>query len=203
MTAVAPERTAAAVESARADCRRPPRDLDSDLTQRHLEGDPQAFGVLVDRYQTRLLNFIHRTIGDRERAEDLVQEVFIRGFRHLHRLDQTKTFSTWIYTVAANLAQNELRSRRNPVVFHLPLECADADVRPDDVFHRGGMADRVAQRVRRLARSLGSVFVFREFAGKSYPDITAIAGRSLRSVKSRLIRAWTPDAQARARGRST
>src|SRR5438034_4210896 len=63
---------------------------DGRLVLEHLSGDHQAFGTLVDRYQTRLLNFINRTIGDRERAEDLVQEVFIRVFRHLHRFDQTK-----------------------------------------------------------------------------------------------------------------
>src|SRR5574339_1313257 len=90
---------------------------DGQVVMRHLAGEPQAFGTLVDRYQTRLLNFVNRTIGDRERAEDLVQEVFIRVFRHLHRFDQTKKFSTWIYTIASNLAKNELRNRsRNPLV---------------------------------------------------------------------------------------
>jgi hypothetical protein len=65
---------------------------DGQVVMRHLAGEAQAFGALVDRYQTRLLNFVNRTIGDRERAEDLVQEVFIRVFRHLHRFDQTKKF---------------------------------------------------------------------------------------------------------------
>ena len=83
---------------------------DGHVVMRHLAGEPQAFGTLVDRYQTRLLNFVNRTIGDRERAEDLVQEVFIRVFRHLHRFDRTKKFSTWIYTIGSNLARNELRS---------------------------------------------------------------------------------------------
>lgn len=90
---------------------------DGHLVQRHLKGDRQAFGALVDRYQTRLLNFVNRTIGDRDRAEALVQEVFIRVFRHLHRFDRTKKFSTWIYTIGSNLAKNELRSRsRDPLV---------------------------------------------------------------------------------------
>ena len=84
---------------------------DGHLARRHLEGDPQAFGTLVDRYQTRLLNFISRTIGNRERAEDLVQQVFIRVFRHLRGFDRTKKFSTWIYTIASNLATNELHAR--------------------------------------------------------------------------------------------
>src|SRR5207249_12153214 len=105
---------------------------DGRLVFEHLADDPQAFGTLVDRYQTRLLNFINRTIGDRERAEDLVQEVFIRVFRHLHRFDQTKKFSTWIYTIASNLAKNELRNRsRNPLVlFQTIKKHWEADHRP-------------------------------------------------------------------------
>ena len=83
---------------------------DGYLAQRHLEGDPQAFGALVDRYQTRLLNLISRTIGNPERAEHLVQQVFIRVFRHLRGFDRTKTFSTWIYAIASTLAQNERRA---------------------------------------------------------------------------------------------
>jgi RNA polymerase sigma-70 factor (ECF subfamily) len=80
---------------------------DGRLTERHLAGDPQAFGALVDRYQTRLLNFISRSIDDRDRAEELVQEVFVRVFRHAQRFDRAKKFSTWIYAIASNLVQAE------------------------------------------------------------------------------------------------
>src|SRR5690242_7112526 len=90
---------------------------DAGIVESFLGGDERAFQELVERYQTRLLNFIYRTIGDRERAEDLVQEVFIRVYRHLHRFDRSKKFSTWVYTIASNLAKNELRNRsRNPLV---------------------------------------------------------------------------------------
>ncbi len=81
-----------------------------------------------------------RTIGDRARAEDLVQDVFIRVFRHLHRFDRTRKFSTWIYTIAANLAKTELRSgSRNPVVLQRLLELEDATARPDDVLRRNSL----------------------------------------------------------------
>jgi len=135
---------------------------DGGLVMQHLAGDPQAFGTLVDRYQTRLLNFINRTIGDRERAEDLVQEVFIRVFRHLHRFDQTKKFSTWIYTIASNLAKNELRNRsRNPLVLfqtikkhweadHRPLQFEDATARPDDLYRKRFLKEAVDQCVDQL-----------------------------------------------------
>jgi RNA polymerase sigma-70 factor (ECF subfamily) len=84
---------------------------DGRLVQRHLEGDPQAFGALVDRYQSHLLNFVNRIVGDRERAEDLVLDVFIRAYRHLRRFDRAKEFGVWIYDIASNLADADLRRR--------------------------------------------------------------------------------------------
>src|SRR6478735_1216164 len=121
---------------------------DAEIVTSFLEGEERAFQELVERYQTRLLNFIYRTIGDREKAEDLVQEVFIRVYRHLHRFDRAKKFSTWVYTIASNLAKNELRNRsRNPLVLfqtiksgwedeERPLQFEDATARPDDLYRK-------------------------------------------------------------------
>jgi RNA polymerase sigma-70 factor (ECF subfamily) len=174
---------------------------DGHVVQRHLTGDAQAFGALVDRYQIRLLNFVNRTIGDRERAEDLVQEVFIRVFRHLHRFDQTKKFSTWIYTIASNLAKNELRNRsRNPLVLfqtikknweadHRPLQFEDTTARPDDLYRKRFLKGAVDQCVRQLPEHHREVFVLRELEGKSYQEIAEITGCNLGTVKSRLNRA--------------
>src|SRR5947208_16886372 len=93
---------------------------DADVVTAFLEGEERAFQELVERYQTRLLNFIYRTIGDREKAEDLVQEVFIRVYRHIHRFDRTKKFSTWVYTIASNFAKYELRNRSRNTIVILP-----------------------------------------------------------------------------------
>src|SRR6266446_5883533 len=130
---------------------------DAGVVQLFLDGDARAFTELVVRYQSRLLNFVYRTIGDRERAEDLVQEVFVRVYRHLHRFDQTKRFSTWIYTIASNLAKNELRNRsRNPLVLfqtikkhweadHRPLQFEDTTARPDDLYRKRFLKEAVDQ----------------------------------------------------------
>src|ERR671919_594633 len=192
----------AAGESPRAIERERLHELDDGhVVTRHLEGDPQAFGTLVDRYQTRLLNFINRTIGDRERAEDLVQEVFIRVFRHLHRFDQTKKFSTWIYTIASNLAKNELRNRsRNPLVLFQairrpwqeedrPLQFEDSTSRPDDMYRKRHLRELVESSVAQLPEHHRQVFVLRELEGKSYEEIAEITGCKLGTVKSRLNRA--------------
>lgn len=174
---------------------------DGAVVSAFLTGEERAFQELVDRYQTRLLNFIYRTIGDRERAEDLVQEVFIRVYRHLHRFDRSKKFSTWIYTIASNLAKNELRNRsRNPLVLFQairknwqdddrPLQFEDPASRPDDLYRKRHLRELVEQSVGRLPEHHREVFVLRELEGKSYEEIAEITSCNLGTVKSRLNRA--------------
>lgn len=180
---------------------------DASVVQAHLNGDAQAFEELVERYQKRLLNFVYRTIGDRERGEDLVQEVFIRVHRHLHRFDQTKKFSTWIYTIASNLAKNELRNRsRNPLVLfqtikknweadHRPLQFEDKHHRPDDLYRKRHLRELVDWTVAQLPEHHRVVFVLRELEGKTYEEIAEITDCNLGTVKSRLNRARNRFAQ--------
>ena len=181
---------------------------DSVLVAAHLDGDPRAFGELVTRFQARLLNFVYRMIGDRERAEDLVQEAFVRVHRHLHRFDRTRKFSTWIYTIASNLAKNELRNRgRSPLVLYesarpetdadqRPIEFEDPASRPDDLFARRHLKDLVDRTVAGLAPHHRVVFVLRELEGRSYEEIAEITSCNLGTVKSRLNRARHAFAEA-------
>lgn len=174
---------------------------DGALVSEYLAGQPRAFDALVDRYQNRLLNFIYRTVGDRERAEDLVQEAFIRVHRHIARFDDRKKFSTWIYTIASNLAKNELRNRsRNPLVLfqtmtqgwddeERPLEFEDSSLRPDDLYRKRHVRELVEQTVAQLPEHHREVFVLRELEGRSYEEIADITHCNLGTVKSRLNRA--------------
>jgi len=178
---------------------------DSAVVTAFLGGEERAFSELVERYQTRLLNFIYRTIGDRDRAEDLVQEVFIRVYRHLHRFDRSKKFSTWVYTIASNLAKNELRNRsRNPLVLfqtlrgaqgaedeERPLQFEDTTSRPDDLYRKRHLRELVEDSVAKLPEHHRQVFVLRELEGKSYEEIAEITSCNLGTVKSRLNRART------------
>src|SRR5581483_11877211 len=180
---------------------------DSELVTAFLGGEERAFQALVERYQTRLLNFIYRTIGDRERGEDLVQEVFIRVYRHLHRFDRSKKFSTWVYTIASNLAKNELRNRsRNPLVLFQtirrnwededrPLKFEDPASRPDDLYRKRHLRELVEASVARLPEHHRQVFILRELEGKSYEGIAEITACNLGTVKSRLNRARTSFAE--------
>lgn len=185
---------------------------DSGVVSAFLEGEERAFQELVERYQTRLLNFVYRTIGDREKAEDLVQEVFIRVYRHLHRFDRSKKFSTWSYTIASNLAKNELRNRsRNPLVLfqtirkswqdeERPLQFEDTTARPDDLYRKRHLRELVERSVAQLPAHHREVFVLRELEGKSYEEIAEITECNLGTVKSRLNRARNSFAEIIAPG---
>ena len=174
---------------------------DSGVVSAFLEGESRAFDELVSRYQNRLLNFVYRTTGDRERAEDLVQEVFVRVYRHIHRFDRSRKFSTWIYTIASNLAKNELRNRsRNPLVLFQtirrnwedddrPLQFEDPGTRPDDLYRKRHLREAVEEAVEKLPPHHRNVFVLRELEGKSYEEIAEITSCNLGTVKSRLNRA--------------
>ncbi|MDQ3389497.1 MAG: sigma-70 family RNA polymerase sigma factor [Gemmatimonadota bacterium] len=180
---------------------------DSRVVAAFLDGNKRAFNELVERYQSRLLNFVYRTTGDRERAEDLVQETFIRVYRHLHRFDQSKKFSTWIYTIASNLAKNELRNRsRNPLVLfqmlknnwdadQRPLEWEDNSYRPDDLYRKRHLRRQVETAVSQLPEHHRTVFILREMEGKTYEEIAEITRCNLGTVKSRLNRARNNFAQ--------
>jgi RNA polymerase sigma-70 factor, ECF subfamily len=174
---------------------------DTALVNAYLDGETRSFDVLVERYQARLLNFVYRIVGDRERAEDLVQEVFVRVYRHLGRFDRSKKFSTWIYTIASNLAKNELRNRsRNPLVLFTsmtkgweeeerPLEFEDPSSRPDDLYRKRHVRELVESSVAQLPAHHREVFMLREIEGRSYEEIAEITHCNLGTVKSRLNRA--------------
>lgn len=187
---------------------RPLADLtDEELVIAHLDGRPGAFQRLYDRYRDRLVHFIIRKTGDPDRAQDLVQEAFIRVTRHLHRFDTTKKFSTWVYTIASNLSKNELRNRsRSPLVLfqklqnsfendQRPLQFEDSSMRPDDMYRKRYLQQVVEETVEELPEHHRLVFRLRELEGKSYEEIADITGVNLGTVKSRLHRARSSFAQ--------
>src|SRR5437879_3324466 len=100
------------------------RDPDTRLMLGVRDDEPGAFEELVARYQSRLVGIMHHLVGNLEEAEDLAQEVFLRMYRARKKYRARSKFSTWLFTIANNLALNSLRSRqRKPVV---PLNTRDS-----------------------------------------------------------------------------
>lgn len=84
---------------------------DNLLVQKTLKGDNEAFRLIVDRYKNALFNLAYRLTKNRESAEDLAQEAFVRAYEHLERFDQKRSFFTWLYTICTNLTINELKKK--------------------------------------------------------------------------------------------
>jgi RNA polymerase sigma-70 factor (ECF subfamily) len=172
-----------------------------ELIQAHLNGDQTAFSRLDRMYRNRLLNFINRMVRDRDRAEELVQETFLRVYRHGERFDQSRRFSTWIYTIAGNLARNDLRRRRRSPIVDFDVVSATGEVadwtdlaedpapRPDEAEVSRSMMELIQKTVMRLSPIHRRVFVLREIEDKTYEEIAEEVGCDLGTVKSRLNRA--------------
>ncbi|MFW6193364.1 MAG: RNA polymerase sigma factor [Gemmatimonadota bacterium] len=174
---------------------------DEELVLRHLDEDGLAFQVLVERYRGPLLGWLTRRLGSRSEAEDLVQRTFMRVYQHLHRFDPERKFSTWLYTIAGNLAKNVYRSRsRDPIVLfqalaadedgdERPLQWADETYLPDEMAERRDLREAVERAVEALPDHYRTVFELREREGRSYEEIAEATGLKLGTVKSRLSRA--------------
>ncbi len=176
---------------------------DNELLALFLKGNEPAFNELVRRYQPRLHNYINRTIDDTAQAEDIVQETFLRVYRHGDSFDTTKKFTTWVYTIAGNLAKNELRYRsKRPArnFSHLVPNHNPGDRLPESNFkdptvdplkdcHLSFAMEDVDTALNVLTRQQRKAFVLRHAEGRTYQEIASITRANVGTVKSRLFRA--------------
>jgi RNA polymerase sigma-70 factor, ECF subfamily len=178
------------------------RDPDIRLMLRVRDDEAGAFEELVERYQHRLVGVMHHLVGSAEEAEDLAQEVFLRVYRARKKYRPRAKFSTWLFTIANNLALNSLRSRqRKPVV---PLNVRDSGPlgpRPAEHLVRARTEQPVqslqqqelAAIIRRALEGLNErqrvAVVLNKFEEMSYEEIAEVMGLTTKAVKSLLSRA--------------
>jgi RNA polymerase sigma-70 factor (ECF subfamily) len=141
-------------------------DPDAARMRRVRRGDVVAFAELVDRYWAPVVGRFIQQLGDRQEAEDLAQDVFLRIYRARSRYRARAKFSTWLFHVAANVARNAIRSRRRRPCRPLSRLCGP---QPDDAFSRHYLRDRGADPARPLERA--------ELAGQVRGALAALAGR--------------------------
>jgi RNA polymerase sigma-70 factor, ECF subfamily len=179
-----------------AEKRKPVTPSDEELIERFQKGDVYAFETIVNRYKDPLLNFVYHFLGDRIDAEDVVQETFLRVYRNKHLYRNIAKFSTWIYTIAGNLAKTELRRRKRRRLFSISqmgYDNKDYDVpdtlRTADLVVDGDMKEAfIRKEIDALPVKFKEVVVLRDIDEFSYEEISDILKIPIGTVKSRVNR---------------
>ena len=173
---------------------------DEDLMGRVAGEDERAFSELVRRFQSRVTNLICRVLNDRECADDLAQEVFIRVFVHRRNYRRGSKFSTWLFTIAANLAKNEIRRRvRRRNWFSLDalqellkdsaIQLADPTEGQEATLEREQLQGVVGRAIATVPEKYRVALVLRDIEGLPYEEIAQVLSIPGGTVRSRINRA--------------
>ncbi len=169
---------------------------DEQLIARFQLGDVQAFDILVRRYKDQLLNFIYRFVGNRSDAEDIVQETFLRVYKNKHYYKEIAKFSTWVYTIAGNLAKTELRRRKRHKIFSVSnfineerdYDIPDKEHSPEKKVDSSIQEAIIQKAIEKLPIKFKEVIILRDIQGFAYEEISQILNIPLGTVKSRVNR---------------
>lgn len=167
--------------------------------ERLAQGHDAALNALMERHSGPVFQFLYRMLGDEQDANDLAQETFVRVYRNRERFDGSK-FTTWLYTIAGNLARNEYRRRSRHPAVSLHTENTENEAKLEDVLASpqagpGESAemreqhDAVRAAVQELPDELREVLVLCEWEEMSAADAAAVLQTTSRAVESRLYRA--------------
>jgi len=176
-------------------------DTDTNLMLRTKNGDQQAFRELVERHKISVLNLCLRFVGNKEDAEDLAQEVFIRVFQAAPNYEVKAAFTTWLYRITVNLCLNH--QRRKKILHFFSLDQGKnaqhqiqnrvpefaANERPDVDFEKKEVQKYVQQAIQSLPENQKSVLILYRYHDLSYKEIAEVLDTTVSAVESRLHRA--------------
>ena len=162
--------------------------------QQTLEGDPQAFGELVQRYERDVFNLTYRMLNNRGEAEDAAQEAFLRAYSNLDRYDQNRSFKTWLLSIASNHCIDRIRRRRltwlsleEPLPPH-PALTSDIPG-PEEATLSNEQSMLVQELLDELSPDYRLAVVLRYWYDYSYAEIAEMLETTESAIKSRLFRA--------------
>ena len=176
------------------------READQELVQRIQAGDRHAFGLLVTKYQRKLMRLVSRLVRDPAEAEDVTQEAFIKAYRALPGFRGESAFYTWLYRIGINSAKNWLASNRRRAPTSTAVDSEEAEgfegselLHNEDTPERILMSRQIGEKVNaamdRLPDDLRTAISMREIDGLSYEEIAESMNCPIGTVRSRIFRA--------------
>lgn len=173
-------------------------ETDAALVARAREGDPDAFGGLVERHSARLFQLAFRMIGNEHDAEDVVQESFLRAYRQLDRFESRAGFATWLHRIAANCSVDLLRRRQRrddpldslePDLLESEASLSATAASPDAGAFHVEVRRQVESAMHQLTPTERTAFVLRHFEGQSIEEIGRVLGAGSSATKQSIFRA--------------
>jgi len=164
---------------------------DKTLIDRFHSGHSEAFGRIVVRWERKVFNLAYRLSGDREEAEDIRQQAFLKAFQSLHTFNGDARFSTWLYRIVVNLSRDRLRASkvRDAALAEIHTRQADpAAALPDRAVEKSEAARLVAKAVAALPEQEREVVVLRHYHDRTFAQIAEILGTPASTLKSRMLR---------------
>lgn len=163
-----------------------------------LKGDQNAFADIVSLYQHKLYQVCYRMLSNKQEAEDIAQEAFVRAYMNLHTFDQKRKFSTWLYRIATNLCIDRIRKKKPD--YYLDAEVAGTegldlysqiateDQLPEETLVQMELQERIQYEIGRLPDKYRSVIVLKYIEELPLQEISDILDMPLGTVKTRIHR---------------
>ena len=163
-----------------------------------LKGDQNAFADIVSLYQHKLYQVCYRMLGNKQEAEDIAQEAFVRAYMNLHTFDQKRKFSTWLYRIATNLCIDRIRKKKPDYYLDAEVtgtegldlysQIASDDQLPEETLEQMELQDRIQYEISRLPDKYRTVVVLKYIEELSLQEISEILDMPLGTVKTRIHR---------------
>ncbi len=171
---------------------------DEELILKFQGEDTGAFNELVYRYKDKVVNFLFRYTGDRDEAEDLAQDTFVKVYRSKHLYKEIAKFSTWFYTIAVNTAKTNARKKGRMSTISISdfdpenekdFDLKDSGLTPEDTANAGIENEYIQKAINSLDEEFRTIIVLRDIQDLEYEEIAKITGLPMGTVKSRINRA--------------
>lgn len=164
---------------------------DKELFAKVAADDERAFAVFMERYKNRLYNFIFRIISEKEVAEDILQDTFLRVYNQRKNYSPDYALSTWVYTIALNLVRSELRKRKLRKYLSLDFLKEESDVELPDTQNPepGQLKPLLEKAINTLPEEYRTAFILCDIERLPYHEIAEIMRVPVGTVKSRINRA--------------
>ena len=172
------------------------KEVDLSLVRRAKKGDYRAFDLLVLKYQSRLISIAFKYVKERQLAEDITQEAFIKAYKSIDSFREESSFYTWVYRITVNTAKNYLVSLKRKKDFLMSdlseddsfyLEKLDIES-PQEILKANELRDLIFEALSTLGEETRTALSLREFDGLSYEQIAGIVNCPVGTVRSRIFR---------------